>query len=219
MDKQLMAYVPLFMGLTEDEQETLTSSFSAGQLTANGLLFKAGTQSEALYLLEQGFVRLTTESGQNLATLGPGSLLGDAALLGGSSNDVSAVAVSELKYSKLTDRQLRELMLQEPAIGLRLSQNFGRLIVQMQDYLVQTLSRTNELSSLPAHTLQAIAQQLQPRALRAQEILYRVGDQPGGLYVIERGAFEVRPEGTVTDQAVTRVQSGAILGALAMLTN
>ncbi len=219
MKNDLIKFAPTFMGLADNELEILAENFVAGRCPTNSALFKAGDQSEALYLIEKGFVRLTTDSGQNLAALGPGSLLGDSTLFRGATQDVNATSVSDLEFWKLPDRKLRELVLQYPAIGIKLSQNFGGLISQMEDYLMQRLARTQELSSLPRNTLQAIANQLQPRIIHANETLYRAGEMPGGFFMIEAGSFELRPEANTVEPETQRLQAGSILGALALLTN
>jgi CRP-like cAMP-binding protein len=219
VNDDLIKVVPLFRGFTEQEYALVLGGFVAGQCSANGALFKVGEQSDALYLLERGFVRLTTGSGQNLATLGQGSVLGEASLFQGAPYDISAIAASELEYWKLPDRKLREIVLQNPSIGLKLSQNFGNLVAQMEDYLVQRLSRTPELNNLPQHTLQAIAQHLETRAIRTNDVLFRIGEMPTGLYIVENGSFELRPETGSVEQDSQRVAAGGILGALSLLTN
>lgn len=218
MNSDLIRYAPVFLGLNDQERAALTAGFASGRCAANTPLFSAGEQSEALYLLEKGFVRLVTGTGQSLATLGPGSVLGEAALFRATTQDVSAIAVSDVECWKLADRKLREIVLQQPMIGLKLSQNFGTLIAQMEDYLVQRLGRTTELGNLPHHTLQAVAAQLEPRSIRAGETIYRAGAPPTALYIVENGYFELRPDGP-GDEAVQRAEPGAILGVLPLLTN
>nr|HMN30684.1 cyclic nucleotide-binding domain-containing protein [Caldilineaceae bacterium] len=219
MNSDLIRFAPVFLGLTDQERERVAAGFVSSRCPANASLFSAGEQSEALYLLEKGFVRLVTANGQSLATLGPGSVLGEASLFRATTQDVNAVAVSELELWKLADRKLREIVLHHPMIGLKLSQNFGSLIAQMEDYLVQRLGRTAELSNLPQHTLQAVAAQLEPRTLRAGDALFRTGEAPGGLYIVESGRFELRPEGSTLDLEVQRAEPGAVLGTLSLLTN
>lgn len=219
MNDDLIQFAPLFRGFTDNERALITAGFVVGQAPANAALFKVGEQSEALYLIERGFVRLTIASGQSLATLGQGSVLGEASLFQNVPYDVSAVAVADVTYWKLPDRKLRELLLQNPGIGLKISQNFGNLVAQMEDYLVQRLGRTPELNGLPRHTLQAVAQHLETRAIRASDVLYRLGEPPSAIYIVEEGNFELRPENGSVDQEVQPVAAGGILGALSLLTN
>lgn len=218
MKDELLKYVPLFAGLTDSERSSISDSFLEGQLQSNSALFRAGDAADAVYLISQGFVRMATQAGQMLATLGPGSVLGDASMLKAAPHEVTAVAVSDLSFWKLTDRKLRELVMQQPNIGVKLSQNFGGMVAQMEDYLTQRLGRTTELSSLPVNTLQAVAAQLRPRLLQANQALFRIGDSSSGLYVVESGAFDVRGDGGPSEEP-QRVAGGAILGALALLTN
>ena len=159
------------------------------------MLFKTGDQAGGLYLLGKGFVRLLTPSGISLATLGPGSVLGEDSLFRSLPYDVTAQPAGELEYWKLADRNLRQIIVAQPAIGLKLSHNFGSLIAQMQDYLVQRLDKTPELGNLPRHTLQAVADQLEPRRLAQGQYLFRAGDNPSGLFLVEFGSIDVQAEG------------------------
>ncbi|MBP8292277.1 MAG: cyclic nucleotide-binding domain-containing protein [Caldilineaceae bacterium] len=216
MKQEFIQFAPLFAGLAEDERIALDENFAQNQLTASAPMFSAGSTADGLYLVGKGFVRLMTPGGINLATLGPGSVLGEDSLFRSLPYDVSAVAVSDLEFWKLSDKKLRELILQRPALGLKLSNNFGSLIAQMQDYLVQQLARTTELSGVPANSLQVVAGQLQPRRLASGQYLYRVGEPPAGLFLIENGVVDVQTEGADTVETFKR---GDLLGAIALLTN
>lgn len=219
MKEQLIEFAPLFMGLTEAERDALAACFVEGQAPANSALFNAGSNADSTLLIGKGYVRVTNDQGHVLATLGPGSVVGDAALFRGTSHDVTATAVSEVEYWRLGDRTLRDLLIQNPSVGMKLSQNFGSQIAQMEDYLVQRLGRTKELAGLPANTLQAVAGQLRPRALAANQALFRAGEAPAGLYFVESGALDLRPDTTSAGEEAQRVGQSAVLGALALLMN
>jgi CRP-like cAMP-binding protein len=215
---EFIKFAPLFAGLTDDERELLAAGFAEGQCAANGLLLKAGERSDAMYLVGQGFVSLATPLGANLATLGPGSLIGDAGLFRNVPQDINAAALSDVQFWKLTDSKLRELIVQQPSIGLKLTRNFGSLLAQMEDYLVQRLARVPELAGLPPHTLQAVAARLKPREAKAQELIYRAGDAPAGLFLVETGQIELRSDVDVNGSPVQSLAPGAIFGSLALLT-
>jgi CRP-like cAMP-binding protein len=217
--EQLLEFAPLFMGLTEAERDALAAGFVEGQAPANSALFNAGSNADSMLLIGKGFVRVTNDQGHVLATLGPGSIVGDAALFRGATHDVTATAVSDVEFWRLGDRMLRDLLIQNPSIGMKLSQNFGSQIAQMEDYLVQRLGRTKELAGLPANTLQAVAAHLRPRALAASQALFRAGEAPAGLYFVEAGAFDLRPDTTSAGEEAQRVGQSAVLGALALLMN
>lgn len=218
MKAELIQFAPLFAGLDEQERSILAAGFADGQCSANATLLNAGDRATSIYLIGHGFVSLVTPGGQNLATLGPGSILGEASLLRGAPLDVSAKALADLTFWKLTDSALREIILQQPSIGIKLSRNFGSLLIQMQDYLAQRLAKTPELAGLPPHTLQAVAQRLKPLELRTSSALFRSGDVPQGLYLLESGAMELRGDRPVDGQRAQAAKPGQLLGAAALLT-
>lgn len=206
------------MGLTDEEQELLAANFVSGQLGANSSLFTSGDQSEALYLLSQGFARLENDAGHNLATLGPGSVLGEVSSFRNSLQEVSATAVSDIEFWRLPDQKLRDIILQQPSIGIKLSKNFGSMIAQMQDYLVARLGQTVELSDMPPNSLRALAAQLRSQEVMAGQSLYTNGSPPAGLFLVETGGFELRP-GVASGDSAQTVLPGKIIGVLALLTN
>jgi CRP-like cAMP-binding protein len=81
---------------------------------------------------------------------------------------------------------------------------------------VQQLGKTPELAGLPRHTLQAIADQLEPRKVAGGQVLYRAGDMAGGLFLIESGRIEIQPD--TPDGERQEAADGRLLGALALLT-
>ena len=145
--------------------------------------------------------------------------MGEETLFRGTAQEINAVAASELNLLELVDRKLREIFLHNPDIGIKLSRNFGTLLVQMDDYLVERLAKINELSGLPRHTLQAIARQLQPRIVRAQTPIHRGGEMPSALFIVEHGSFDLRPEPHMPGQETQHFGEGSIIGAMALLTN
>ena len=217
MDKhELMKLTPLFMGLSEAEQNEIAEQFTAAQSQTDRPLFSTGDQSDAFYLVAQGFVRLTTPDGQTLATMGPGSVLGEASMFRGVPYETTAVAASDIEFLKLTDAQLRSIILKNSSIGVKLSGNFGSMIAQMQDFLVALLSRTSELSDLPPHTLGEMAEKLDPTEVESGQVICRDGEIAQGLLFVESGTIDLRLEDVGGQEQVT---AGTILGAAPLLTN
>ncbi|MEM7130339.1 MAG: cyclic nucleotide-binding domain-containing protein [Chloroflexota bacterium] len=218
MDINLIRYAPIFAGLSDEEQNILSRGFESGQLPNGQALFRAGEQSEALYLLNKGFAKLTTDTGINLATLGTGSVLGEASSFRNAIQDVTAIASSDIEYWRLSDQRLREIVLQNPAIGIKLGKNFGSMLAQMQDYLVVRLSDADELQGLPRHTLQAVASRLEAVEIDKGKALMQRGETANGLFLLENGSMLLLDEESDGHNGQT-ILSGSILGALALLTD
>jgi len=215
----LLKSLPIFHGLAEEEINVIADGLAPATHESGAKVFEIGDKSNALYLIEHGFVRLQMAGNHSLATLGPGSLLGEETLFRGTAQEINAVALTEVTLLELLDRKLRDIFLHNPDIGIKLSRNFGSLLVQMDDYLVERLTHISELSGLPRHTLHAIALQLQPRIVRAQTAIHRGGEMPSALFIVEHGSFEVRPEPHMPGQETQHFGEGSILGAMALLTN
>ncbi len=219
MNLELIRMIPLFTDLSADEQESLADSFAQLHFEQGDRLFAAGDRSEALFVIERGYVSIMGRDGQNLATLGPGSIVGEASLFRHENHEVGAAAATPLDYLSLSNAQLRNLLLRQPSIGIKLSDRFGELLAQMEDYLVSRLSKTEELNRLPQHTLHALASRLKSYPIAAGQALFKAGDAPRGLFLVEEGAIELRPETSIVDEDVQTITPGAIIGTLALLTN
>ncbi|MCB0069312.1 MAG: cyclic nucleotide-binding domain-containing protein, partial [Caldilineaceae bacterium] len=104
MKQEFIQFAPLFAGLAPEEQNILDERFVQAKAASGDVLFQVGDTADGLFLLGKGFVRLFTAGGSNLATLGPGSVLGEDSLYRSLPYDVSAHAASELEYWKLSDK-------------------------------------------------------------------------------------------------------------------
>ncbi len=217
MKIELMRSVPLFAGLSPEEEERVAQVMQPQQHPQGASLFKQGEPCDALLMVQSGYVRLLGENNITLATLGAGSVLSEAEFLRGLNHTTSAVTASEVALLSLKDEALRSVIKQAPEIGLKLSSYFGEQIAQMEEYLVERLADTSVLGDLPRNVLRTLARRLRPRQVRAGEALYEAGQHPQGLFLVESGSLVAAGE---TDQAPERmVQSGELLGVLSLLTN
>lgn len=219
MKEDLIRQAPLFTGLSEAEQKNIAEKFEEGSAPVGAALFQAGAPGEALYLIGQGFVRLTTSGGSSLATLGPGSVLGEDALFRSSVHELTAMVIADVDYWALSDEQLRAVILEYPAIGIRLGQNFGSQIAQMQDYLIRALSATPEFSGMPRHTLEAVAGQMRAQTTVQSDVLYHAGGTPQGLFLIEEGSVELQPDTANSNEERRTLGKSNLLGVNYLIAN
>ncbi len=224
MNIESIRHVPLFAGLSDEELSLLSQAFQREEFQSGATVFAKGTPSQALHLIEEGFVRLVAGDPDDpqaiaLATLGPGSLLGEAEFLRGAAHTVSGLAASDAVLLSLSDQALRELIQRHPHIGVKLSQNFGALPVQMEAYLAQKLAATQALGELPNAVLREMARRLRPRQLAPGEALYRTGEPSQGLFLVESGSLTLLPDGSGPEADARQVGPGEILGVLSLLTS
>ena len=209
--------VPLFSDLPEEHLAQLAGAMRQENRAKGAVVYSAGQPSESLLIVQSGFVRLMGDNGIALATLGPGSLLGEAEFLRGLEHTMGAVAAGDVELWSLRDDALRGLLKQKPQIGIALSRNFGEHLVQMEDYLVARLADTNILGDMPRNVLRALARSLHPQSVAAGSHLFRSGEPPVGLLLMEDGNLEIRPDQPGAE--AQRVQTGEVFGVLPLLTN
>ena len=95
MKEDLIKNAPLFAEFTDAERRAVGERLRLETYRADELIFAKGDGSDALYLIKEGWVKLTEDGGRTaIATLGPGSLLGETDFLMGHGRGMTARATS-----------------------------------------------------------------------------------------------------------------------------
>lgn len=219
MSVEFLRTAPLFHGLTSEEQQAVARILKEENRPDGATVFGQGEPCDALHLLRSGFVRLLGPNGMALATLGPGSVLGEAEFLRAADHSTSAVAAGPVQMWILPDTALRQLLQKQPTIGIKLSQNFGEQITQIEDYLVERLANTRALGDLPRNILRHMARGMRPHRIAQGRQLYEAGQQAGGLFLLEQGRLEVQGRQSGDGSTGQPIQPGRLFGVLPLLTN
>ena len=221
MSVEFLRATPLFQGLSDEELREVVVIFREEKQRGGAAIFRSDETCNELYLIRNGFVRLLDPDGSVLATLGPGSLLGEAEFLRGLAHNTSAMAATDVQMWALPDANLRTLLQRHFNIGVKLSQNFGEQIAQLEDYLVAQLAKTRALGELPHKVLWPVARSMQPHQLARESLLYQAGEQAEALFLLERGSLELRQTPTPENPSpkAVLVESGSLFGVLPLLTN
>jgi CRP-like cAMP-binding protein len=121
---ELLARVPLLSGLSEPELERIAPLAVARSFPKGARVFQQGDRSDACYLLRSGEVRVTREHSDGraiaLATLGPGEIFGELAMLDGEVRSASVEAVSDVELLALSAADMRGLLARNPEITAKL---------------------------------------------------------------------------------------------------
>ena len=107
------------------------------------------------------------------------------------------------------------LITEHSEIGLYLGLAFGRGIAQFQQQLIDRLARIPLLQDLSARERGLIAQYLAPQRYYPSEAIYRSGDRPTGLFLIERGAVRLLGD---DDQEYSELSYGEAFGEMAVIS-
>src|SRR6476661_11126209 len=121
---ELLRSVPLFADLEEAELERFSRVAVPRSFPAGTRVFHEGDRSDACYIVREGSFRVTREHSDGraitLATLGPGEVFGELAMLDGDTRSASAEALSDGELLALPANDVRGLLARHPEIALKL---------------------------------------------------------------------------------------------------
>ncbi len=120
----LLRSVPLFADLEEGELERFSHVAVPRAFPAGTRVFHEGDSSDACYIVSEGNFRVTREHSDGraitLATLGPGEIFGELAMLDGDKRSASAEAITDGCLLALPANDVRSLLSRNPEIALKL---------------------------------------------------------------------------------------------------
>ncbi|MGB8646692.1 MAG: cyclic nucleotide-binding domain-containing protein [Anaerolineae bacterium] len=221
MIPQPIDQVPLFLRLSEEERELLSSRLRHLEFNTNDVILTAGKPAEMMAVIAQGWVKLSSDSPQGhvaLANLGAGSVIGEVDLLLNQPYSTTARAASATNLLVLYHQDLQEVILQRPTIGLSFSASLGARVAYLDEYLVtQRLLTIPLLSALSEDELRALANKLEFQTIQRGQTLFEAGAAGDAVFLIESGTARlITPshEGETFEE----LQPGAMLGQTALIT-
>ncbi len=120
----LLKSVTLFADLEEGELERFSHVAVPRSFPAGTRVFHEGDNSDACYIVREGSFRVTREHTDGraitLATLGPGEIFGELAMLDGDKRSASAEALTDGELLALPAGDVRSLLARHPEIALKL---------------------------------------------------------------------------------------------------
>ncbi len=115
-----LATIPFFAGLDPDALERLASSMRSRRFRRGEVIFHVGDPGDALFVIVSGDVKISlpSETGEEaiLATLRPGAVFGELALLDGAPRSASATALTATEAVVLPRDRFRELIATEAGV-------------------------------------------------------------------------------------------------------
>ncbi len=124
-NEDVLARVDLFSTLDIKDRQLIAKGCQERSYSAGTRLFAQGDMGVGLYVIKTGQVRITLErdpdrAEEELATLGPGDVLGEMALLDDLPRSATAVAIKDTAALLLPVWEFRGILRSYPDIGLKL---------------------------------------------------------------------------------------------------
>jgi CRP-like cAMP-binding protein len=121
---ELLSRVPLFSQLSPGDLDRISRVAVPRSFPAGVRVFHEGDRSDACYLVRSGDLRVTREHSDGraiaLATLGPGDLFGELAMLDGEARSASVETLSDVELLALPAADMRRLLAERPEISVKL---------------------------------------------------------------------------------------------------
>jgi CRP-like cAMP-binding protein len=118
MDPRDVQSIPLFAGLSKDDQKVVAQYADEVDVPAGTKLAEEGRLAYEFFAIKDGTADVTI-GGQHAAALGPGDFFGEIGLLAGDRRVASVVATTPMHLVVLTGSQLRAIESRMPDVAER----------------------------------------------------------------------------------------------------
>ena len=141
-----MSGVDIFSDLDEQEMAVIAAAAPVRKFAPGELLYAPPQPMEALFILEQGRVRIfrVSADGRALTTaiLSPGTIFGEMLLLGQQMHDNFAEALDDVTVCAMSRSDVQRLLLSDPRIAARIAEILGNRVSQLERRLSDTVFKS-----------------------------------------------------------------------------
>jgi len=208
--------LPLFGSLEPQRLQLLLGQVELRELAPGEYALKQGEQGREAFVLARGVINVVREDANGkptlLATLGPGSIFGEMALVTEAPRAASAVAVESVQLLSVSRAALESLARQDPAIARDLGEFcYGRMISNL-------IRHSSILSSVePAKRAELVAR-FKSERFEPGDSLVRKGEEPSCLYLLASGGVQVRGTDADGDRVViAELGPGDVVGEISLV--
>lgn len=128
IDAQAFRTNHLVYGLT-DEQLACIAAFATEQHFAEGeVLCRQGERGDELFILLEGRLRVQLQDGDELAELGPGSVVGEMGLIEPRPRSATVVAIEPSLVAAVSKSELRQELITDGNLGFLVLCNINRVL-------------------------------------------------------------------------------------------
>jgi CRP-like cAMP-binding protein len=120
MDEANLKSVPLFATLSKHELRQVAMACDEVDVGEGRALMREGDSAYEFFVIEEGRAEVTASDGRLLAELGPGDFMGEMGAIRHAKRNASVVAKSPMTVIVMTDRDLRHLEREMPAVHRQL---------------------------------------------------------------------------------------------------
>ncbi|RWC26636.1 MAG: Crp/Fnr family transcriptional regulator [Mesorhizobium sp.] len=161
LDRSLISQLPLFHGMTPEEQSEILRGARSSRYAKESAIFEQETEAHSFFVLISGHIRVvrTTPDGQQVIAryISEGEIFGVAAALGRTAYPASAVAAVDCVVLAWPNALWPELARRFPAFGATTYKTVGTRLQETQTRVVEM--STEQVEQRVAHALLRLASQ------------------------------------------------------------
>lgn len=150
------ARIPVFAFLSQQEQRALAAGALHRHLPAGQAIFREGDTAEEILVIHRGRAKLVRYSPEGrehvLDILGPGDIYGEQRMFSGLPQEATCLTLEPTWFCEILRPQVEQLILREPAVGIRLLEALGRKYTRASQ-LQEILSINDAQARLAAYLL------------------------------------------------------------------
>src|SRR5881227_3765113 len=124
MNVETLRHVPLFESLDTEAAHELCELLESLDCKAGAVLFRTGDEGDAMYLIEEGKVRICVRAKDGhevtLTELGRGDFFGEMALLDGQHRSADAIVAEDARLAVLSREHFLSFMRSNPNVALEM---------------------------------------------------------------------------------------------------
>ena len=240
----------LFGDLDERERAQVAALLRPFELEPGEVLFREGAPADRLYVPLQGRLALRARSGNTevpTAVCGPGSAVGEEALVGRDQHAATAVAVDSVRGFELdaADFRIMRKLGQSPAhkVLRRLAAQLCARVREATDDVdrgggadapapsgrppaqrraadpsrLPLLRRCSFFAGVADEDLAPLLERMSERVLRAGEVVFAAGEHADALHVVAVGTIEVAVTRAGVHHRLATLGPGKVFGELALV--
>ena len=118
----------LVVGLSDEDVKRVAELGELKIVRGGEQIVKLGSQDPDLYIIIDGIAMVYREGGVVLGERGPGSVIGEIALVDNQPRSAYVLAKSNMTYVRLDGVQLRRFMFQNKDVGFLMLSNLSRVL-------------------------------------------------------------------------------------------
>ena len=203
--------LPLFSALSKPSFMKLVPRLILRPVAKDTQIIREGTFGATLLVIASGHVRVQ-RNGEEIARLGPGTVVGEMALITSTKRSATVSSIEPVEYLELHRNDIAELAQESPEVA-------DELRAYCHQRLLHNLLNTSPVfKDLDPLTGLDLLEAFELQGFRPGDILIESGSEGSGVWVIATGEVEITiPGESGEDKSVAQLGPGQVVGEISLI--